>query len=297
MALVEEDDLQDAGCPAKYLPATTCDAKDRVTRWETDKPKRTTDDDNTTTDNARLLQSDTARCLNRSCCGILGELYAGDYLSLANLGFFAVLSAALVSIGSYYFWYRVHAEVKEHDQHDLIWLILKVIVLLTFLVIFFVNDPDYIDEYTEGGRHFEWAVWGTPAGLEKATYGSWGALPSGPAARDFEIVSKGYAPWDAAKSYSYEFISWSGAAPATYQWAESVTAENQYFEWTEYAPAPKGNGKYEYAPIPKKVEKYIGVGLHYYLSSPAPAGKNEYAPIPKKVEKYFEVVPGPWMYE
>jgi len=161
--IVHETEIENYGCPAKYIPYTSCPEGNRLTIWEGTSSDNSgvkpasmlfdeTDLHTTSLDglNDNLLNAQTDWsgywCLNTNCCGLLGQLYTVDLLSLANFGLLTTLAGCLVSVGCYYFWYVTWIDTTRNKGHDFLWLGIMAIITLVFLVFYFAVDLPLISE-------------------------------------------------------------------------------------------------------------------------------------------------------
>jgi len=74
-------------------------------------------------------------CLNTDCCGLQGQIYTRDFLLLANYSLGTLLSAALIAIGSYYFWYKSWIDSRRDTTRDYYWLVLMGLAIVGFVLI------------------------------------------------------------------------------------------------------------------------------------------------------------------
>lgn len=135
---VHVDAIQGYGCPVKYLPATTCGVADQVSQWET-----------------AATAPATLYCVNTACAGLNGQLYSDTLLNLSNFGLLATIAGCIVSIGCYYFWYVSWVDTARDKKKDFIWLVIKALAIITFLVVFFAVDKTYVNEMLDkNGNHY-----------------------------------------------------------------------------------------------------------------------------------------------
>jgi len=164
------DDIQGHGCPSKYLPQSDCGQP--VGKWEEGEVAEAAKGDGSGNDNdsgneggddagnegddagnggdaddagnggdsGRLL-SDSFYCINTACCGVVGQLYSDPYLHLSNFSLYALLAACLISVGCYYFWYVSWVDTQRDKEHDWIWVLLKSLFLIAFVICIFVYHP------------------------------------------------------------------------------------------------------------------------------------------------------------
>jgi len=147
MALVDWRDLDNQGCPQKYLPSDKCSASLRSTQWENEtEPAYPTSDDETSKLlilNANqdqfmndIMNAATGGCLNTGCCGLQGRLYGADFLNMANAGLIAILAGAVVLVGCAYFWYVNWVDTARSKQVDYVWLgIFGVITVVSVVIL------------------------------------------------------------------------------------------------------------------------------------------------------------------
>jgi len=252
MEIIHERELLEFECPQKYLPETACDASQRVERWE----------EGSTGDQ---------RCLNENCCGLLGEIYAADYLALTNLGIFATLIGFVVFIGSISLY--KHLIPGKTSRRNWLWIPLLFLVAGGFAGYYYgLNENHYIEEFTNpDGSHLEWATWGSPAPSskgEKYEFGPWGTTPAGPV--DFEIDGVVQMARLVHHHEGGKYDDW-------YEWATvRVSPHNttsgkydDWYEWTNWgtiAPRP-----WNELPVEKEVKQY-------------------------QMSSFTDVPPGPWHY-
>jgi hypothetical protein len=137
LGLVDAQEIQDYGCPAKYLEAGACATADRVPSWESTPATGT-----------------NAFCLNHNCCGLLGRLYTDDLLELANFSLLAVVAGCFISIGCYYFWYVTWVDSARDKRKDFVWLGIMGLITVAFFAVFFSVDKDYVLERVDAaGTH------------------------------------------------------------------------------------------------------------------------------------------------
>jgi len=136
--IVDQNELQDFGCPAKYLSTDACAAGDRIPNWES----------------PTAVEGTNAFCPNTKCCGLLGQLYTNDLLSLANFSLLAVVAGCLISIGCYYFWYVTWVDTARDKKKDFLWLGIMGLITVAFFAVFFSVDKDYVTERLDAsGAH------------------------------------------------------------------------------------------------------------------------------------------------
>jgi len=180
LRLVDESQIENWGCPAKYVDASNCALADQVHRWE-DYPKTSSSElrtEETASAEAtpeaapqvstltfmleenRVLADTTTTtepyyCLNTACEGVNGQLYAQPFLDVANWGLLTLLFSGLIVVGTAYFWYVNWVDRARKTSNDYCWALwMAIIALATIFVLIFGEGLPYItEELTTDGKH------------------------------------------------------------------------------------------------------------------------------------------------
>lgn len=121
LANVSESYLKGEGCPAKYYDGNSCGYSTSVYPWENNANPR----------------SGYSRCINQACLGILGQIYAQDFLLVSRTFAYAVAGIFLLLLCISYLWHHgANLELKGNPKNSAfaggIGLVLVVFLVLQF---------------------------------------------------------------------------------------------------------------------------------------------------------------------
>ena len=167
---VDEKELEESGCPAKYISYIYCNSSDQVVRWEDYVKTSPSEDERSVNNTATVSGSQAAEmllledggspviekyCLNENCVGINGQLYSRDFIRMANSGLFAILNGSIVLLGCAYFWYVNWIDAARDKKKDFLYLGAQLLVIISF-VVFMIDVPmDLVRErVSPNGEHY-----------------------------------------------------------------------------------------------------------------------------------------------
>lgn len=130
MLSVPQEEIEDYGCPAKYISSTSCE-KELIVR-----PIGTTRAENT-----------ADYCLNKDCAGLLGQFYAEKCFQVADWGLTASVNTAILAFSLLYYSIKRREQIssKKISRHYK-WLILLGIITVAYYSVYLFNKAGSLQD-------------------------------------------------------------------------------------------------------------------------------------------------------
>jgi len=139
MGLVSQKEIEAAGCPSKYVSQGYCETDSIISAWES-----------ASTNGIRPY------CLNEQCAGILGQLYADQFLHISNLSFATAIGSLLLSIGMLYSMKTRgrgdSSKPRTKGRHNK-WLFTLFVVGLCVTLVYGFAPNDSIEEFKDSQNY------------------------------------------------------------------------------------------------------------------------------------------------